>query len=139
MTMAAGVSRVSYFYCSIRDRPGEAYSLLSRLADSGVDLLAFSAIPTGIGQTQLMLFPEDEIALAQLAEDEGLSLDGPHHAILIRGDDRLGELAEIHNKLAERNINVSASSGLTDGRGGYGYIVYTAAQDIDAAAAALGA
>ncbi len=137
--MAAGISRVSYFYCTIRDRPGEAYSLLSRLAVSGVDLLAFSAIPVGLGQTQLMIFPEDETSLAQLAEDEGLLLEGPHHAILIRGDDRLGELAEIHNKLAEREINVSASSGLTDGRGGYGYIVYTAAHDVDAAAAALGA
>ena len=136
--MTTQVSRVQYFYCSVRDRPGEAYGLLSRLAASGVNLLAFNAIPMGNEQTQLVLFPEDPQSLARVAEEEGLQLDGPQYAILMRGDDELGALAEIHRKLADAKVNVSASSGITDEDGRYGYVVYLAADDFSRATAALG-
>lgn len=136
--MATHVSRVEYFYCVVRDRPGEAYSLLSRLAASGVNLLAFNAVPLGEEKTQLMLFPEDATPLARLAEDEGLQLDGPQHALLIRGDDELGALAEVHRDLADAEVNVSAACGITDGGGRYGYVVYVASDDYGRAAAALG-
>ena len=136
--MATHVSRVQYFYCVVRDRPGEAYTLLSQLAASGVNLLAFNAIPMGNQQTQLMLFPEDANPLARHAENEGLQLDGPQYALLIRGDDELGALAEVHRDLADANINVSAASGITDGGGRYGYVVYVASEDYARAAAALG-
>ena len=136
--MTTQVSRVQYFYCSVRDRPGEAYGLLSRLAASGVNLLAFNAIPMGNEQTQLVLFPEDPQSLARVAEEEGLQLDGPQYAILMRGDDELGALAEIHRKLADAKVNVSASSGITDEEGRYGYVVYLAADDFSRATAALG-
>jgi hypothetical protein len=136
--MATRISRAQYFYCTVRDRPGEAYTLLSRLAASGVNLLAFNAIPMGHEQTQLMLFPEDANPLARLAEDEGLVLDGPQYALLIRGDDELGALAEIHHELADAKVNVSASSGITDGKGGFGYVVYVAPEDFSEATAALG-
>jgi hypothetical protein len=92
----------------------------------------------GNDKTQLMLFPEDAISLACLAEDEGLQLDGPQYALLIRGDDELGALAGVHRDLADAHVNVSASSGITDGEGGYGYIVYVASEDFGRATAALG-
>ena len=136
--MATQISRVEYFYCNVHDRPGEAHHLLSRLAASGVDLLAFNAIPMGLNQTQLMLFPDDANPLARVAEDEGLLLDGPQYALLIRGDDELGALAQIHRKLADAGVNVSAASGITDGKGGFGYIVYVAAEDFNSATAVLG-
>lgn len=136
--MATHISRVQYFYCTVRNRPGEAYTLLSRLAASGVNLLAFNAIPMGPERTQLMLFPEDANPLARLAEDEGLLLDGPQYALLIRGDDELGALADIHQHLADAKVNVSASSGVTDGKGRFGYVVYVAPEDFGEATAALG-
>ena len=135
--MATHISRVEYFYCTVRDRPGEAYSLLSHLAVSGVNLLAFNAVPMGLEQVQLMLFPENALPLARLAEAEGLLLDGPQNAFLIRGDDELGALAEINRELADANVNVSASIGITDGKGSFGYIVYVASSDFRDAAAAL--
>ena len=45
--MGSEIRRVDYFYTMIQDQPGEAYKLLSRLADLGVNLLAFTAVPTG--------------------------------------------------------------------------------------------
>ena len=84
-----------------------------------------------------MLYPDDSTRLARAAKDAGLVLTGPQHAFLIQGDDRLGALTEIHQKLAAADINVAASSGVTDGSGGYGYIVHVKAGDFDKAARAL--
>lgn len=136
--MAINIARVEYFYCNVRDRPGEAHRLLSLLASSRVNLLAFNAIPMGLDQVQLMLFPDDANSLARVAEAEGLLLDGPQYALMIRGDDELGALAQIHRRLFDRGVNVSAACGITDGMGGFGYILYVAAEDFGEAAAALG-
>jgi len=136
--MAATVRPVAYFYLVVEDRPGEAYRLLAGIASGGVNLLAFNAIPLGMAKTQLVLFPDDVEQLARVAEDQGLALSGPQHAILIQGDDRLGALVDIHRQLFEAGINVGCSSGLTDGRGGFGYLLYMRHDDFDRAAAVLG-
>ncbi|NIQ59936.1 MAG: hypothetical protein GWN71_43370, partial [Gammaproteobacteria bacterium] len=119
--------------------PGEAYRLLSRLADLGVNLLAFTAVPVGPEHTQLTLFPEDPAQLTDEAEKARIELDGPHAAILVQGDDdELGALADIHEKLYDAEVNVYASSGVTDGRGAFGYVVYVRSEDYETAAEALG-
>lgn len=135
--MATEVRRIEYFYCNVHDRPGEGARLLSALADSGVNLLAFNAIPMGLAQTQMVLFPERPELLVRAAEDEGFDLQGPHSALLIHGDDAIGALAVLHRRLADTGINVSASVGVTDGRGGYSAVVYLNAHEADRAASAL--
>ncbi len=136
--MAITIRRVEYFNATVKDRPGEAYRLLQQLASAEVNLLAFNAVPVGPEQTQLVIFPESVESLVRAAEQTGLILTGPQRAFLIQGDDRLGELAELHRKLAEAQINVYASSGVTDGRGGYGYILYVRSEHYEEAACALG-
>ncbi len=134
----AVVRPVEYFYAIVEDKPGEAYKVLRQMASAEINLLAFNAIPLGMEKTELVIFPEDAARLARVAEQAGLMLRGPHRAFLIQGDDELGALVEIHRKLAEANVNVLSSSGVTDGRGGYGYLVYVRADDYAAAARALG-
>ncbi len=136
--MSFHIRRVDYLYATVKDQPGEAYKLLSQLAELGVNLLAFSAIPTGPMRTQLTLFPEHTPQLMDAARKAGFSLDGPHRALLAQGDDKLGALAEVHEKLYEANINIYASSGVSDGRGSYGYIIYVRPEEYEAAAKALG-
>jgi hypothetical protein len=131
------IRRVEYFHATVRDRPGEAYRLLSKLASSGVNLLAFSAIPAGPDNTQLMLFPESPEHLVRAAGITGLVLTGPQHAFLIQGDDELGAFADIHHKLYDSQVNVYASTGVADGRGGYGYVIYVKGEDYEDAARAL--
>ena len=135
--MAAKVCRVEYFYATIKDRPGEAYQLLNQLAAAKVNLLAFSAIPLGPETTQLALFPEDTNPLTRAAEHTGTVLTGPHRAFIVFGDDELGAFAGIHMKLADARVNVYASSGVTDGRGGYGYVLYVRPEDYERAAHVL--
>ena len=131
------IQRVEYFYTTVKDEPGEAYKLLNMLSGMGVNQLAFSAIPVGPNSTQLAIFPEDPAKLAHEAKLSGMILDGPHHALLIQGDDELGSLAVIHQRLYEADINVYASSGVTDGSGSYGYLIYVKEEDFERAVTTL--
>lgn len=135
--MPVKVRRIDYFYVRVEDVPGEAYKLLSMLADLGLNLLAFTAIPIGPEQTQLALFPADAGRMSSEARKANLQLDGPHRALLVQGDDELGALASIHAKLYEADVNVFASSGVTDGQGSFGYILYVRPEEYERAAAAL--
>ena len=136
--MAFHIRRVDYFYTRVKDQPGEAYQVLSKLADLDVNLLAFIGVPMGPVSTQLTLFPEDTTKLQEAAEMAGMVLDGPNRALLVQGDDELGVLASVHEKLYQANVNVYASYCAADGRGSFGYIVYVRPDEYERAVAALG-
>ena len=135
--MAYTIRRADYFYATVEDHAGEAYELLSQLASQGVNLIAITALPTGPMRTQLTLFPQDPARMRNAAEKAGVALDGPHRALLVQGDDEIGVLARLHSKLHHANVDVYASTGVTDGRGGYGYIIYVRSEDFERAAQAL--
>ena len=135
--MACTIARVEYFYTTVKDQPGEAYKLLEQLTELGINLLAFTAVPVGPTTTQLTIFPEDPAHLKNEAAKVGIALDGPHPALLVQGDNDLGALAAIHLKIFEANVNVYSASGVTDGRGSFGYVIYVKSEDYDRAAAAL--
>jgi hypothetical protein len=135
--MAFLIRRVSYFYTTVDDKPGEAFTVLSALASHGVNLLALTAVPVGPMRTQLTLFPENPDHLVTTARQARMTLDGPHRALLVQGDDELGALAGVHSRLSDARVNVYASSGVTDGRGSYGYVIYVKPDDYERAAQAL--
>jgi hypothetical protein len=135
--MAFTIRRVDYFYVAVEDQPGEAYRLLARLADLGVNLLAFTGVPVGPARTQFTIFPEDSAKIREAAQASRLAFDGPHGALLVQGDDELGALVDIHQKLYEAGVNVYASTGVADGRGSYGYVLYVRPEKFEQAAAAL--
>jgi hypothetical protein len=136
--MATTVRRVEYFHTSVPDQPGEAYRLLASLAEQQVDLVAFTAVPIGPVKTQLTLFPGDAALLRSAARKARLDLDGPYPALLVQGDDELGALARIHEQLFQASVNVYAASGVSDGRGGFGYLIWVKPEDFEKAAATLG-
>jgi hypothetical protein len=131
------IRRVDYFNTTIRDQPGEGYKLLAQLAELGLNLVAFTAVPVGPNSTQLTLFPEDSGMMQSAAQRAGMRLEGPHPAFLVQGDDKLGALARIHEELFEASVNIYASSGVTDGRGTFGYLIYVRPEDYERAAVAL--
>ena len=136
--MAFRIRRVDYFHTRVKDQLGEAYSVLSKLVDLGVNLLAFIGVPMGPEITQLTLFSEDTSKLIEAAEMAGMALDGPHRALFIQGDDELGILASVHEKLYQAEVNVYASYCVADGRGSFGYIIYIRPDEYERAVAALG-
>jgi hypothetical protein len=135
--MGSMIRRVEYFYVNVEDHPGEGYKLLSQLAQLGINQLAFTAVPVGVDRAQLAVFPEDPGKLIEAARQAKIGLDGPHRALLVQGDDKMGAFAEVHGKLYDASVNVYASSGVTDGRGAFGYVIYVRPEDFDRAAKAL--
>jgi hypothetical protein len=135
--MTFSVRTVEYFYTRIEEEPGRAYDLLARLASEEINLLAFSAVPFGPNHLELTIFPDRSRDFLRVAEKLGWTLIGPQHACLIQGDDHLGALAEIHSRLLDTGVNIYASTGVTDGEGHYGYVIYVKEEDHQAAAKAL--
>ncbi|MCU0305110.1 MAG: hypothetical protein MUC56_13750 [Thermoanaerobaculales bacterium] len=137
--MSASIVCADYYHAMVKDQPGAAYELLSQLAGSGVSLMAFNAIPMGGDYTQLVLFPLSPSRLLKAAEEAGIELVGPQHALIVRGDDRLGALAETHRKLYDANINVFASGGVVADCGRFAYVIYVKQEDFEHAARVLDA
>ena len=128
---------MEYYYANVRDELGAAYRLLSQLAELGVDLLAFTAVPSGPALAQFTLVPTDTGKLLAQASMAGLPLDGPYHAFLVQGDDELGALANVHEQLVKAGVDIFASSGVSDGRGAFGYLIYVREDQFERATAAL--
>ena len=135
--MAYRIRKVEYYYADIRDEFGAAYGVLSALAELGVNLLAFTAVPSGPYRAQFTIFPENPNKLVAEARMDALALDGPHHALLVQGDDELGAFADIHRRLGAASVDIYATSGVTDGVGSFGYVVYVREDQFEKAASAL--
>lgn len=127
--MSAHIYSVDYYYTTVEDAPGQGCKFLEMLAQEDVNLLAFNAFPVGRERTQLVIYPLNSTWLGELARNEGLRLVGPHHAFMVHGDDELGALVNIHQDLCEARINISSSNGMSDGRGGYRYIMHVHPDD----------
>jgi hypothetical protein len=136
--MAFTLNRVEYYYATVHDELGAAYRVLAALASRRVDLLAFTAVPSGPTIAQFTLVPAEPHVLRAEARAAGLALDGPYPALLVQGDDELGALAGVHEKLFAAGIDIYASTGVTDGRGAFGYLVYVREDQFTRAADALG-
>jgi hypothetical protein len=135
--MALDIKRVEYYSTTVEGHAGEGSRLLSLFADVGVNLLAFKAVALEPMHTQFTLFPDDGLKMAEGAKKAGVTLDGPHSALLVQGDDESGALAGIYEKLSQADINVYASNGIADINGGYGVILYFKQKDYEKAVAAL--
>ena len=135
--MADTIKRVEYFYAQVPNKTGEGARILSALKDAGINLLVFSGFPEGRG-SQLDFVPSDAQAFRAVAKKNKLKLTGPKRAFLIEGDDRIGAIADVHEKLAAAKINVTAIDAVCAG-GRYGAILWVAPRDVGRAAKALGA
>jgi hypothetical protein len=135
--MAFEIKPVEYFYANVHDDLEASYSVLRALAERGVDLLAFAAVPSGPSLAQFTLFPADPGKLRAEARSAGLVLDGPYHALLVEGDDELGALADVHERLLQAGVDIYSSSGVTDARGAFGYVIYVREDQFTQAVSAL--
>ncbi len=133
------VLRVDYFVHTAANRPGTGAKLHGALQKAGVNLLAAHVFPVGGDKVQVDLVPENPTQLQDVAKREGLRLQGPKTTFLVQGEDRVGALAEVLDRLGKAQINVVATSGISAGSGRYGCILWVAPQQVEAAAKALGA
>ncbi len=103
-----------------------------------MNLTAFTAVPTGADETQICLVTEEPEALQEAAANAGAVLIGPKQGFLIQGEDRIGALHEYYLTLSNASVNVYSSSGVSDGTGRFGFILWVEAGDFDKAFNAFG-
>ncbi|MEW5795407.1 MAG: hypothetical protein AB1772_03505 [Candidatus Zixiibacteriota bacterium] len=137
--MAVQIKRVEYYYCAVEDKHGTGYWLLEHLRQKNVNLIAFTAFPTGGGRSQLDFVPDDPKALVAAVKEAGVNLVGPKWAFLVQGQDDVGAIVELHRKLGVASINVHAANGVADGSGRFGYVLWVKPEDYQRAAQVLGA
>jgi len=137
--MADVVKRIKYYYTVVPDRAGAGAKALNALKAARVNLLAFSGFPCGDGRAQLDFVPSNQRAFRAAARKAGIRLVGPKMAFLIQGQDRVGSIAGIANKLAEARINVTAVDAVAAGRRRYGAILWVKSRNVGRAAEILGA
>ncbi len=135
--MAETIRRVDYYYIEVPDKPGEAFRVLTGFKDAGVNLQAFCAFPIGSGKSQIDLVPENPTAFQQAAARLGLSLIGPKRGFLIQGEERIGAVADVFEKLTAEGINVFGSQAVAAGSGRWGMILWVKPADYNQAGKAL--
>jgi hypothetical protein len=136
--MADTVRLVEYFYFMAPNKAGEGARALNTLKNAGVNLLAFSGFPQR-QRAQLDFIPADSAAFKQAAKGAKWKIVGPKRGFLVQGDDRVGAVAELLERLGAAKINVTAIDALCVADGRYGAIFWVAPKDVKKAAALLGA
>jgi hypothetical protein len=135
--MADTIELVDYFYVDAPDKPGEGARVLGHLREQGVNLLVFSGFPSG-RRAQLDFVPADAAAFRATARAAKWKVTGPKKAFLLQGEDRVGAVADVMERLAAARINVTAIDAVCAGSGRYGAIVWVKPADVRKAAKALG-
>ncbi len=136
--MADTIRVVEYYYLAASNKPGEAARMLNTLKEAGVDLLAFSGFPQG-RRAQLDFIPAHPAAFKEAAKRAKWKVVGPKRGFLVRGDDRVGAIAELLEPLAAAKINVTAIDAVSAEDGRYGAIFWVAPKDVKKTAALLSA
>jgi hypothetical protein len=132
------VRNVEYFYVMVPNSPGQAAKIMSGLAEEGVNLLAFSGFPSG-RRAQLDLIPEDSAALKRAAKKLGLTLSAKKTGFLVQGEDRVGAMTDLLDRLATAKVNITAVDAVTSGDGRFGAIFWVAPESVAKAKKLLGA
>ena len=135
--MALDIKKVEYFKVKVKDHKGEGYKILSAFAEVGISWYAYKAITLDEENTQFLLFPNDTRKMVSGATQSGIDIDGPFYAILIKGGDESGALADIYEKLATADIRLVESFGIADINDGYGVVIFLEKDDCDKAINAL--
>jgi hypothetical protein len=136
--MAETVRLVDYYSMQVSDKPGAGYQILERLGEAGVYLLAFSGFPKG-RRAQLDFVPVNTPTFKAVARKAGWKLAGPKKVFLIYGDDRIGVVAELLEKLTEAKINVTATQAIIAGADRFGMILWVKPRAVRRASKVLGA
>jgi len=136
--MSNTLRKVDYFYVMLPNRAGQGAKVMTALAAEGVNLLAFSGFPSG-GKAQLDLMPENSAKLRKAAKKLGLKVSKRKTGFLYHGDDRVGAMTKILDKLAGAKVNVVAVDAVTSGKGRFGAIFWVKATAVAKASKVLGA
>ena len=135
--MADLIRIAQYYKVQIANKPGTLAGALAPLREAGVNLLAVHAFPRS-RRTQVDVVPEDVTAFKDVAKANKLKIQGPKMCLLVEGDDRLGSLGDLADRLRLAKINMIAATGIAAGLGRFGAILWVKPGDVKKAAKVFG-
>ena len=122
--MADRVRKVSYCHVSVPTRAGQGAKMLGALQEAGVNLVAYTGFPGKAGKSQLDFVTDDMAGLRRVARKGGWRLSKTKRGFLVQGDDKLGAVHRLFERLAGERINVVAAEAVAAGKGRYGMILW---------------
>jgi hypothetical protein len=134
--MADTIKKIYYFSMDLADEPGEGARILKALSKAGVNLLAFTGFPRG-RRAQIDLMPENAALFRKAVTRAKLKARPKKTGFLVQGKDRPGAVAEVAQKLADANINLTAMDAVSAGKGRYGAILWVKPKDVNKAVKVL--
>jgi hypothetical protein len=136
--MAESIRVAQYFKVLVPDKPGEGFKLLDAVKGAGVNLLAFSGFPRG-RRAQLDFVPEDPARFKEVAKYNKWKVQGPKSCFVVQGDDRVGAVADVVERLVDGKVNITAVDAVSAGMGRFAALIFVKPGAVKKAAAALGA
>ena len=132
------IRKVVYFSMQVPNRPGVGLEMLKSIAKGKQNLLAFTGFPNG-AKAQVDFVPAKPAEFARGAKKAGVKLGNRKTAFLLQGEDRVGALVRVLDKLAQARINMVAMDAVTAGGGRFGAIFWVRPKDVGRASRLLGA
>jgi hypothetical protein len=132
------IRKVVYFSMQVPNRPGVGVEMLRSIAKGKQNLLAFTGFPNG-ARAQVDFVPSKPVEFARGAKKKGVKLGKRKTAFLVQGEDHVGALVRILEKLAKAKINMIAMDAVTAGSRRFGAIFWVKPKDVGRASRVLGA
>ena len=127
--MATRVRKAEYYSMKVPNRPGAGAKMLDALKAEGVGLLAFTGFPVR-GGVQVDFIPQNGTTLRRAAKRVGWKLSERKAVFLLQGDDRVGALTAVLDKLAAARISLTALDAVVAGGGRYGAMFWVKKKDV---------
>lgn len=136
--VADKLTKADYYTTTISNTSGQGAKILAGLAGAGVNLAAFSGFPAG-RRAQLDFVPDKPEKFLRAAKSLKLKLSAKKTCFVFHGNDRVGALTKIFDKLAQARINVTAAQAVCAGKGRCGAIFWVKPGNTAKAVKLLGA
>ncbi len=136
--MADKVRAVDYYHVRMPDKPGAGAGILSLFRKERVSFTAVHAFPDG-NRMQVDFVPKDGRKFLRVARKARLRVSKKKNAFMVEGSDRVGALSRVLEITGEAEINVTAVTAVSGGKGRFGAIFWVKPKDYRRAAKALGA